>query len=585
MLIAGRKIHPQLEDALKACLPHFKNAFLFSFLVNLLYLAPTLYMLQIYDRVMPTNGVMTLLFLSVFILIAFMVLALLDNLRSRLMMRLGARLDRLLSAGVLRQVLAQGARDIRQGADGFRFQNALRAFDQFKAAISGAGALAVFDTPWVVIYIFLCFLLHPILGLVCLFGTVIMALLTWLNERSTHEQLNLAGQAMARAHISQDIITQRADTVRALGMVEQMVSLQNLRRRAGQEDGIKAGMVGGKYRVLSKVFRLVMQSAGMGIGALLAIDHLISPGAVFAASLLISRAMSPIDQVITSWKGLVGGYNAFFQIDDLFQSAEAKTAITALPDPQGLVQVENLTVVNTLQRRYFLQGVTFQVNPSEILAIVGPSGAGKTTLARVIVGADQFENGYIRFDGADRRDWDPNSLARFIGYVPQETVLFEGTVRDNICRFEHLNSDSNPEDIDAFVVQAAKDCSIHEIILRLPKGYNTELGPNGVGLSAGQSQLVALARALYRRPKILVLDEPNSNMDSQGEAMLVAAMLLMRSLGGSVIIIAHRAGVINHIDKILVLEGGRVQYFGDKEGMNKTPMPENLEGKETSAIT
>ncbi len=560
MIVGGKKIHEALVEALKGLRRHLGYAAAFSFFVNLLYLTPTLYMLQVYNRVMPTDGRMTLLYLSLMAIFAYFTLAALDNLRSRLLVRSGLRLDAALSSKVLRHILALP----RQAMSNFRFQNAMREFDVLKAALSGAGVAAIFDAPWIIIYVGLCFLLNPWLGLVCLVSAGLMALLSWAQERQTMKRLTMAGQLMAKAHTAQDVITQRSDTVRALGMVDAMVAIQKARRREGIDDGVQAGLANSRYRTASKFLRLLMQSAGLGIGSLLAIEHQMSPGGVFAASLLISRSMTPIDQIIASWKSLAGGYNAFMQLNELFVTAREDVVLTQLPAPQGLIQVEGLSVINQEQRTYVLNQVSFALKPGEILGVIGPSGAGKTTLARVLAGADSYDIGAVRFDGADRREWDTQRLAEHIGYVPQDICLFEGTIRDNICRFEHM---TNPaiEDVDAAVIQAARDADVHDFILRLPNGYNTQLGPGGMGLSAGQSQLIALARALYRRPKILILDEPNSNMDGQGEALLLRALTLFRSLGGSIVVIAHRAGILSSVDRVLILQGGKVQFFGTRE--------------------
>ncbi len=561
MIVAGKKIHETLVDALKACRRHLVYAAIFSFFVNILYLTQTIYMLQVYNRVMPTNGTMTLVYLSLMAMFAYLTLAMLDNLRGRLLLRSSVRLDVLLAQTIMRHVIALP----RQALIGFRYQNAMRDFDTFKAASSGMGVSAIFDSPWVIIYALLCTMLHPWLGALCLVGIVLMALLTWLQERATVNRLMAASQLMGRAHMAQDLIMQRSDTVRALGMVDAMVSSQTARRRAGIEDNVAAGMYSNRYRTAGKFLRLVMQSAGLGFGTLLAIDHKISPGAVFAASLLISRAMTPIDQILSSWKGLVGGYNAFMQLNELFTIAEVTRPVTNLPAPDGTIQVENLSVINHLQRSYVLNQVSFTVNPGEVVGVIGPSGAGKTTLARILAGADSYEVGHVRFDGADRREWDSQKLAKHVGYVPQDVALFEGSIRDNISRFESIMDGADLEDIDAAVVQAARDADIHDFILRLPNGYNTTLGPNGSGLSAGQSQLIALGRALYRRPKILILDEPNSNMDQAGEALLVRALTLFRSLGSSVVVVAHRAGILGVVDKILILQSGRVQFYGPRD--------------------
>lgn len=312
---------------------------------------------------------------------------------------------------------------------------------------------------------------------------------------------------------------------------------------------------------MSKFIRQFLQSAALGVGAWLAIHQEISAGAIFAASLLMSRALTPMEQVITSWRSLIRGYNAFRAVDKALNEQDAKPVLTALPAPSGLVEVEGLTVQHPDQKTLILQGVSLRINPGELVGVAGPSGVGKSTLARMIVGSDAYEVGTIRFDGAERRDWDPELLARHIGYLPQDSALFGGSIRDNICRFETARG-GNEDEIDQAVVTAAKLAGVHEMVLQLSKGYNTVLGLNGQGLSGGQGQRVALARALYRDPAVLVLDEPNAYLDGAGEAALISAMDATRARGGSVIIVAHRTSVIERASKLLMLANGRVQFFG-----------------------
>ncbi len=556
----SEKTAPALSAALKACRPHFMTAAMFSLFLNVLYLAPTLYMLQVYDRVVPTGGVLTLLYLTLILGFALITLTRLDQLRMRVLMRSSIRLDNILSGQILNRLFAKAA----GGGKRNTYTNAMREFDSFKGTLSGPGVLALFDAPWLFIYLGLCFLLHPILGLLSVAGGGILALLTWLNENATHKRITHATEAMMAAYSQQEALVGKADIVRALGMRDELVALQMKDRYQGLEDNFVASSTGSIYATGSKFFRMLLQSIALGVGAWLAISHKISPGAIFAASLLMSRALSPLEQLIGSWRGLVKGMNSYNYLNDLFRKVDLESEMTNLPPPKDSLSIEGLTVVNSELRIYYLNGVTFQLNAGEIMGVMGPSGAGKTTLARVLVGADDYDHGHIRFDGADRRDWDTEKLAQYIGFLPQDTVLFQGTIRDNISRFESLTNEDSAQ-IDELVIAAAKASGAHDLILHMPKGYNTELGPNGIGLSAGQSQRIGLARALYRDPFLLVLDEPNSHLDAEGEALLNKAISDFADRGGAVVVIAHRMGILTRAHKFLLLQNGRVSFFGTRD--------------------
>ncbi len=570
------KVSPILQSALKACRPHFVNAALFSLFVNVLYLTPTLYMLQVYDRVVPTGGELTLIYLTIILVFALVTLTRLDSLRQRVLMRSSIRLDNILSGQILNRLFAKAAGGGRRNS----YSNAMRDFDSFKGTLSGQGVLALFDAPWMIIYFALCFLLHPILGFMSMGGGAVLALLTWLNEQATHKRVTLASEAMMNAYTQQEQLVGRADIVRALGMRDELVAQQMKDRFQGLEDNFHASLTGSGYATASKFFRMLLQSIALGVGAWLAISHKISPGAIFAASLLMSRALQPLEQLIGSWRGLIKGYNSFKSLDDLFKKVDLEPQLTLLPDPKSSLNVENLVAVNQEMRIYYLNGVSFQLNAGEVMGVMGPSGAGKTTLARILVGADDYDHGSVRFDGADRKEWDTEKLAQHIGFLPQDTVLFQGTIRDNICRFEGLTND-NAAEIDDLVITAAKASGAHDLILRLPKGYNTELGPNGVGLSAGQAQRIGLARALYRDPFLLVLDEPNSHLDAEGEALLNKAINDFAERGGCVIIIAHRMGILGRANKYLLLQNGRVTFFGSRDQWAEFQQKNMLAQRET----
>ena len=541
-----------MAGALEQCKPHFVNVAVFSFFINLLSLAPTLYMLQVYSRVVSTGGVMTLVYLTLMLIMALGTLSFLDSVRSRLLMRSGVRIDKILAGDVLNHLYARIGNGRQMPGSAL-----LREFDTFKQTLSGAGVVALFDLPWIVIFLSLCFYLHPLLGWLTMGGGACLAVITWLSERASYRYITQSAEAMSKAYQRQEATSQRADVVRALGMRRALVDLQLRERHSALDDQIRANLSVGGFSTTSKFLRQLLQSIALGVGAWLAIHQEISSGAIFAASLLMSRALTPMEQIINNWRSLIRGYNAFVSVDKAL-TEHGEKVLTALPRPKAEVKVEGLSIVHPEQKAYILQNIAFQVNPGEMLGIAGVSGAGKTTLARVLVGCDGYDIGTIRFDGAERKDWDPEVLARYVGYLPQDPSLFAGSVRDNICRFEEGDSD----EIDQAVISAAKLAGVHDLILQLANGYNTMLTLNGQGLSGGQAQRVALARALYRDPPVVVLDEPNAYQDNVGEAALMEAMNSVCARGGSVIVIAHRAMVLGRVTRLLMLANGRVAFLG-----------------------
>ena len=546
-----------LAEALKACRTHFVWAAVFSALVNLLYLTPTLYMMQVYDRVVPTGGLTTLVLITVVALFALAALAGLDWLRGRLMLRAGLRLDRMLSGKVLSRVM-----DLQTKAPN---THALREFDNVRGAIGGQGMLALFDAPWTPIYLACCFLLHPLIGVLTLVGGIILFILAWLNERDTRPRLNKAIQSQNHAYSAQESIAGQSEVVRALGMRQSSIARQINQRQHATAAQADAQLAGGRYSGAIKFLRLVMQSAALGLAAYLAVKGDITPGSIIASSVLLSRAVAPIELLVGVWPSLVQGVASWKTLTDLFSgTAGVDRERTALPAPRGRLQVEGITVKFPDTETPQLRGVAFALQPGQTLGIVGASGSGKTTLARVIAGAFKPQAGAIRLDGAEYDARDGDELARHIGYLPQVPSLFAGSIKDNISRF--ATAVGVAQDVaDAGAVKAAMAAGAHELILRLPKGYDTVLGPFGQGLSAGQAQRVALARALYDEPVLLVLDEPNSNLDQEGEAALMQAILGAAARGAAVVIIAHRAGVLARVDRLLVMRDGMVQQEGPRE--------------------
>jgi ATP-binding cassette subfamily C protein len=547
-----------LGAALRACKRHFTSAFLFSALVNVLYLAPTLYMLQVYDRVMATGGIMTLIFITVVIVLALGTLAMLDGMRQRLLVRAGLRLDRLLAGEVLGRLISR----VKPGAGAPRVGQAMREFDNFRATVAGQGIMSLFDAPWTPIYLAFAFILHPLLGLVTLFGGAVLLTLAILNERTVKPRLQKAGEAAAAAYMAQETAANSAEVVKALGMRNALVARQLTDRTKATELQAEAAFAGGKYTGAIKFVRLTLQSLSLGLGAYLAIERQISAGAVIAASVLLSRALQPLEQVVGAWQGIVNGRQAFNTLVDLFTQYPPEGQRTQLPAPKGLVQVEQIGV--RMGETLVLKGVSMSIQPGEVVGLIGPSGAGKTTLARVVAGAVQPDYGAVRLDGADLKDWESDKLAKYVGYLPQDSILFHGSIRDNISRFQAFTG-GDPAEIDARVVAAAQAAGAHEMILRLPKGYDSMLGVGGRGLSSGQSQRIAFARAIYGEPAMIVLDEPNAHLDAEGEGALMRTLMGLKERGAAVLLVAHRTGILNAADKLLVLREGAVEMFGPRD--------------------
>ena len=547
MKLAGIQIPPALADALRSCREHFIAAAVFSFFINLLYLAPPIYMLQVYDRVVTTGGKLTLLFVTIALAIALLTLSALDSVRMRLLVRASLRLDEIVAPIVLQRIVSKNS------AEAVR---AMRDFDAVRQVVGTPVLAALFDAPWAPLYILVAFMLHFWIGVLAVISGGILLALAWWNRRSTREASGAAAEAIAASNTAIQTLALHSGAIRALGMSGKIVNRQLLQRRFGLEKFADAQLTGSRLAAFSRFFRLFVQSLALGLGALLAIEGYISAGAIIAASILLGRALQPIEALISGWPSLNAGYEALGRLSDLLQHRDGDRIYTKLPTPEGKLAVENVAVRGP-GNKAILQGVSFAIAPGEMLGIVGPSGSGKTTLAKVICGAMPAEIGTVRVDGAQLSDWDPDELGRHVGYLPQDPSLFEGTVKENIARF-----DPPSDEVDAAAVAAAKSAGIHELILSLPEGYDTRLGPLGKGLSAGQAQRVALARALYGNPAILVLDEPNAFLDQAGEEALMSAVSSAMERGCAVMMIAHRRGVLDRASRLLVLDEGRPRMLG-----------------------
>jgi ATP-binding cassette subfamily C protein len=541
-----------LAYAIRACRPHFVAAATFSLLLNILFLAPALYMLQVYDRVVTSGSKMTLLFITLALLIALVTLSALDAIRNRLLIRAGIRLDEILAPKILKRSMASRSPVSAQ---------TLRDFDTVRTTVSSPVIAAIFDLPWAPVYLIVAFMFHWLIGVLAILSAVLLVVVAWRSQRASRQLMEIGTASMAASHAAAQTVTANATVVRALGMTGAMVEQQLEHRRFGLRSVAEAQFVGGRYSALTRFLRMFVQSAALGLGALLAIQGEVSSGAIIASSILLSRALQPIEQLTGGWSALLGARAALHRMSQaLGPDAEVERIYTELPAPEGRLEVEQVGVRGR-DGQPVLFGVTMSARPGELVGIIGPSGSGKTTLAKVIAGALPAEAGTVRIDGAQLADWDQDSLGRHIGYMPQEPSLFEGTIKDNIARFASVAPDGG-QSTDEAAIRAAKLAGVHDIILRLAKGYDTHLGPMGSGLSAGQAQRVALARALYGDPALIILDEPNAFLDSEGEEALLRAITTARARKAAVLLIAHRRAILDSADRLLVLDAGRPRMFG-----------------------
>ncbi len=570
-----------MKAALSSCRRHFLSSLIFSALMNVLYIGPVLYMLQIYDRVVTGQGRLTLFFLTIIIIFVIGTLALLEQVRSRLLVRASIRFDRQLS-GLLLDTTLSGRGSTGEAMN----RQALREFDTLRQTLTGPTILSIFDFPWSPIYVVVCFLIHPAIAAMAMAGGGALLFIALCNERRTNAPLKQANDAANKAYVSQEQTIAGAEVIRALGMRNALVRRHLLERRAMLNLQAHASFAGGHYVAISKFIRLALQSLALGLGAWLAINDQISAGAIFASSFLVGRALAPIDQLLGAWRSVVHARASYATLNDLLAARDADIALTRLPAPNGHIAVEHLTCFNPGQERPVLADISFTVEPGEVIAIVGPSGAGKSTLLSMLSGAARPLRGSIRYDGADIQDWESERLASFVGYLPQDTSLFAGTIKENIARFGNFLSDDE-EAIDNAAIEAARLSGAHDMIQHLPGGYNLTLGWGGRGLSAGQAQRVGLARALYGAPPLVFLDEPNAHLDAEGEVRLVATLADLKKRNASVIIVAHRMGILGVVDKIMVMRDGRVEAFGARDDVlgrlkairsEERPAPQTAEG-------
>jgi PrtD family type I secretion system ABC transporter len=543
-----------LRGALRACRGLIGWTVLFSAGINLLYLAPSIFMMQVYDRVLNTGGMMTLMLLSAVLVFALVVMALLDMTRTRVNMRLSLRLNRLLAPVVVGLGMQRGT-----GNDAARVQ-AVRDFDMMRQVFTSPAATAVLDTPWTIVFVAVCFFIHPYIGALTLAGGVVLLLIALRHEQVLRPVITEAATLAPRYYSGQDADRAAADSARALGMRGALIARHLTWRNELLENQTRTTFVQSAYGSLSRWWRLILQSAVLGLGAYLAVNQQISPGALIAGSILAARALAPLEQVVGGWRQIEQARVAYKSLVALIDGAPEDRNFTALPAPTGQLSFENISVRLPGANRFALGRVSFSVTPGEVFAVIGSSGAGKSALARTAVGAIAPEGGSVRIDGANIADWDPDKLGPYIGYMPQEVQLVAATVAENIRRFSPATATT-----DSMIVEAAQAAGVHELILRLPNAYDTVLGPGGRGVSLGQGQRIALARALYGNPPLLVLDEPNAHIDGEGEIALVQAIRAAAQRGAAVLLVAHKPTVLATADRILILRDGVVEVTGPRD--------------------
>lgn len=525
-----------------------------SGVVNLLTLSGSVFMMEIYDRVLPSRSIPTLIGLVVILVLLLAFLAFFDTIRSRILVRLGLSLDEQLSPLVF-EVVVRNA--LRPDADGDG-QQPQRDLDQVRAFLTSAGPGALFDLPWIPLYLFICFLFHPWIGVTALAGASLLVIVTILTEVLTRGTTRKVVEvALHRSGFSEGA-RRNSEVLHAMGMVGRFGTLWGDASKSFVLHQRGVSDVSGGFGAVSKVLRMLLQSMVLGVGAWLVIEGETTGGIMIASSILAARALAPIELAISNWKGFVAARQGWSRLKAVLSSASPRRETMPLPAPKAVLAVEGAGGGAPGGKRFLLEDVSFRLEAGAGLGIIGPSGAGKSTLARLLVGVWPAWRGKIRLDGAALEQWDEAALGRHVGYLPQDVELFSGTIVANISRFEQQPS------VDA-VIDAAQRADVHDLILRLPNGYQTEIGIGGAALSAGQRQRIALARALYRDPFLVVLDEPNSNLDSQGEQALTQAILGVRARHAIVIVIAHRPSILAGVDHIAMVSDGRLRHFGPKD--------------------
>jgi ATP-binding cassette subfamily C exporter for protease/lipase len=554
----------ELGDALYGFRSAFNAVGAFSFAINMLLLVPSIYMLQVYDRVLTSRNEVTLWMLTLIMVGLLMLEAALEFVRSRVMVKAGTALDLKLSSRIFDASFEGYLR-----RDGISPGQALGDFASIRQFLTSNGLFAFFDAPWTPIYLAVIFLLSPWLGLFAVIAAVILLSIAYATERYTSPILGEAGVAATAANAYASSNVRNAEAIEAMGMLRRVRERWFERQTRFLVLQATASDRAASINGFARFFRLTFQSVILGLGALLVIENQMTPGGMIAASILLGRALAPVELGILTWRGFVSARAAYARLNKLLEDHGAHDEGLRLPRPAGNVNVENLIMGAPGSREVILRNISFNVPAGSMVAVIGPSASGKSTLARALVGVWGPINGAVRLDGADMHKWNKAELGPWIGYLPQDIELFDGSIAENIARFGDLDSDK--------IVAAAQHAGVHDLILRLPQGYDTKIGEGGVVLSGGQRQRVALARALFGDPMLIVLDEPNANLDDMGEVALLNALTYLKQSKRTVFIITHRTNILNVADSVVLLSGGTMQGFGPAENVRKAMQAKALQ--------
>jgi len=544
------------QDEMQLAMRKLRNAFItvavFSGFLNVLMLAPSLYMMQVYDRVLGSRNEATLWVLTLLVVGAFVFMGVLEAIRTWVLVRVGARFDATLNTRVFN---ATFERSLMQA--GSNAAQPMHDLNTVRQTITGPALLTLFDAPWMPVYLVVISLFSIELGLFALVGALILGALALLNEKISKPRLDEAQKYSAQSQLALTNHLRNAEVIEAMGMLPSIrqrwhgLHQKQIQLQAAASD--QAAVMGG----LTKFVRITMQSLSLGFGALLVLEGRISPGSMIAASILVSRALAPVEMLVGNWKQIITGRSAYARLQLLLNAHPARQYGMSLPAPTGAMRFEGVSTAAPGSKQAILKNLSFAIAAGECIAVIGPSGSGKSTLARLMVGVWPALAGTVRLDGADLYRWSKDELGPHLGYLPQDIELFDGTVAENIARFGEVDSD--------LVIAAAKRAGMHEIILRLPKGYDTPLGVGGSALSGGQKQRIGLARALYGDPALVVLDEPNSNLDEQGERALTETIRDLNAKGKTTVLITHRMSALSVVQKIMVLSEGTLKAFGPRD--------------------
>ncbi len=525
-----------------------------SALINILYLTSSFFMLQVYDRVIPSRSIPSLIALSLLALLLYAFQGAFELARSRMLMRISGIFDEVMSKRVFKAMLKAPIKT-RGASDGLSM---MRDFDQVRSFLSSPGPGAFFDLPWMPLYLAICFMFHPVIGYIAIGGALVLMLLTYLTNRSTQVSAKKVHELGSQRTSQMSAAQRNAEVIEAMGMSEDLARAWSTSNDNYRHTYRRNSDTANSYATISKIFRVALQSGVLAAGAILVIENQASGGIIIASSILTSRALAPVEQAIANWRGFVQAQQSWKRLKQMLAALPEAAVPLALPKPQKSVVVDNLTAGPPGKQEIIVSGVSFTIEAGSALGVIGPSASGKSSMVRAMTGIWPIYRGSVRLDGAALDQWDDAARGRNVGYLPQDIELFSGTVAQNIARFQ-------PDATAEAIIDAARMAGVHELVLKLPNGYETEIGPGGSMLSAGQRQRIALARALYGDPFLVILDEPNSNLDADGENALSDAIIRIRKRGGVAIVVAHRPSALAGVDLVLMMKDGRSAAFGPKD--------------------